>query len=149
MIADRLENSHLYNCLGKRFEQAFRYLREMDFSNVPHEKIELDGASLFALPQQYQSKLRETGLWEAHRKYVDIQYIVSGTEQMGISNVQAMRVTQEYDAEKDFMLLDGPGQFLNFSAGSFAIFMPHDAHMPGIAASEPESVLKVVMKVAV
>ena len=149
MIADRLEHSQLYNCLGKRFEAAFRYLKETDFSKVPQERFELDGERLFALPQQYESKLRETGVWEAHRKYIDIQYIVSGVEQMGVAYAPAMRVTKEYDAEKDFMLLDGVGQFLNFAAGSFAIFMPHDAHMPGIAVTQPSTVLKVVMKVAV
>ncbi len=149
MIVDRLENAALYNCLGKRFQEAFAYLKQTDFSRVALEKFELDGKNLFALPQEYETKPMGTSVWEAHRKYIDIQYIVSGREQMGTAYTPAMRVTQEYDAEKDFMLLDGAGQYLEFTPGMFAIFYPHDAHMPSMAIGQPETVRKVVMKVAV
>ena len=152
MIVDRLEKASLYHCLGPRFKAAFAYLQQTDFSRVALEKFELDGKKLFALPQEYDAKPRETGVWEAHRKYIDIQYIVSGREQMGIAYAPAMRVMQEYDAEKDFMLLEPAkeaGQFLRYAPGMFAIFYPHDAHMPSIALERPEKVRKVVMKVAV
>ena len=149
MIADHIKHAELYYCLGERFRDALRYLQSTDFSRIPLEKQVLRGEEIFALPQQYETKPRELGKWEAHHRYADIQYIVSGREQMGISNVAQMRVTEEYNAEKDCMFLEGPGQFLTFSAGSFAIFLSHDAHMPGIAIAAPERVTKVVMKVAV
>ena len=106
MIADHLDHAELYGPLGERFRLAFQYLKETDFSKIALEKQIIRGEEIFALPQQYETKPQSVGKWEAHRRYADIQYIVSGRERMGISNIAQMRVTEKYDAEKDFMFLE-------------------------------------------
>ena len=148
MIADHIDFAERYYCLGKRFEEAFQYLKQTDFSSVPLEKQLIRGEELFALPQTYPTKLRDAGRWEAHRRYADIQYIVRGRERMGVAKLADMRVTEEYNVEKDVAFFEGSGQFLTYEKGDFAIFLPHDAHMPGIAVEWPDTVLKVVMKVS-
>jgi YhcH/YjgK/YiaL family protein len=110
--------------------------------------MDIDGDNLYALVQEYVTKPVEQGVWEAHRRYIDVQYMVSGTERMGVANLRVMRLG-EYSAEKDFQPMIGTGNFLDVFAGAFVIFFPEDAHMPGLQASQPEFIRKVVLKVKI
>lgn len=146
MIVDHIDNAHLYYGLGPRFEKALRYLAETDLAGTAPERYDLDGDDLFALVQEYQSKPRAEGFWEAHRKYADVQFVVSGAEHMGYAPIASLQAG-EYDGEKDFLKLGGDGAFIEMGAGTFIILHPQDAHMPGMAITSPEPVKKVVVKV--
>jgi YhcH/YjgK/YiaL family protein len=100
------------------------------------------------LVQEYVTKPVEQGLWEAHRKYIDVQYMVNGAERMGVANLRTMQLG-EYVSEKDFQAMSGTGNYLDVFAGAFTIFFPDDAHMPGLQTNDPESVRKVVLKVKI
>jgi YhcH/YjgK/YiaL family protein len=100
--------------------------------------------------QGYETKPAEGKKFEAHRRYVDIQYVVSGAERIGHAHTAGLRVVQPYDPETDCALYDPPagtGTDLVLCAGAFAIFWPHDAHRPGCALGAPAPVRKVVLKV--
>jgi hypothetical protein len=88
-----------------------------------------------------------SGKWEAHKKYIDIQFIVNGKEKMGYSHKNKMIVTHEYNSDKDALYLKGEGNYLVAEAGYFAIFFPTDVHMPCIALNLSTPVKKVVIKV--
>ena len=148
MIIDRLVNSHLYAGLPPRIQRAFQYLRETDWQTTEVGKYEVEGKSLFALVQQYSTKLKSQGKWESHRKYIDIQYVVEGTEQIGYAHLS--RLGQgEYDAAKDFLPLSGEGDYLTLSSGDFMLLYPEDGHKPGLALADSRIVKKVVVKIAV
>jgi len=149
MIIDTLANAGLYGGMNSRLAAAFDYLRKNDFNPLADGRYDLDGDRLFALVQRYDSKPRDRGKWEAHRKYIDVQYIVQGIERMGYANVKRLKVTQPYDEKGDCELFDGPGDFLTCPAGAFMVFAPADAHMPGLAVTKPEPVIKVVVKVKI
>ena len=146
MVIDQLQNASQYYGLGGRIEQALRYLQSTDFSQVAPGRYELDGANLFALVQEYDSKPKEKGFWEAHRQYMDVQYVFRGEELIGYANLAHLQ-TGEYDESRDFLPLQGEGEFMRVRAGGFMILAPQDAHMPGIASGEPSAVKKVVVKV--
>ena len=55
----------------------------------------------------------------------------------------------DYDAEKDFVKLEGEGEYLRLPAGRFVIMAPQDAHMPGMTLEASTAVKKVVVKVRV
>ncbi len=133
MIVDRVEHAPLYHCLGRRFAAALGYLRRTDFSTLAPGTYPIEDKAIFALVQEYETKPRDKGLWEAHRRYADIQCVIVGAEQMGYAPLHGMSLTQDYDPEKDFSLFKGDGQFLAFRPGTFAIFLPQDVHMPGQA----------------
>ena len=109
----------------------------------------IDEDRIFALVQDYETKPREAGRWEAHRRYCDVQFVASGVEFIGVAPLDGMRVVEAYDEAKDVAFFEGEGDLVTLRAGSFAIFWPHDAHMPGVAAGGPTAVRKVVVKVAV
>jgi YhcH/YjgK/YiaL family protein len=150
MIIDLLQHAPLYFNLGPRFAKAFQYLAATDFTKVEVGKYELDGDKLFAIVNEYDTVDPLTEQMEAHKKYIDIQYIVSGAERIGHDLLRHHVPTKAYDEDKDFMLLsEQPPFFSILQAGMFAVFFPHDLHMPNIMIDEPKKVKKVVIKVAV
>jgi biofilm protein TabA len=146
MIFDTLNHAANYNPLNPRFEQSFRFLQENDLANLPVGRMNLDGDNLYVLVQEYTTKAPEQGVWEAHRRYIDIQYMVSGVENMGFANIQSLQLG-EYIPERDFQPLSGKGNTVTVIPGSFVIFFPQDGHKPGLFAEGPAPVKKVVFKV--
>ena len=147
MIFDQLKNAELYFQINNRFRKAFDYLKSNDFNSIEPGKYEIDGEDIYAIVQQYDTKPMSSGKWEAHKKYIDIQFMVSGKEKMGYSHKNKMIVTHEYNSDKDALYLKGEGNFLVAEAGYFAIFFPTDVHMPCIAINLSTPVKKVVIKV--
>lgn len=146
MIVDSLKNARLYYNLSDRLAKGLKYLQETDFSKMEPGRYEIDGANVYAMVQQYDSIPIENCRWEAHRRYIDIQYIVDGIEKMGYANIKNMKEV-EYQEAKDFVLMQGNGDFVTVEAGMFAVFMPEDVHAPCIAVDTPKPVKKVVVKV--
>jgi YhcH/YjgK/YiaL family protein len=150
MIIDLLSSAHLYYNQGPLFKQAFEYLAQTDFSKVEKGKYELDGQNLFAIVNEYDTVNPDDQQMESHKKYIDIQYIVTGEERIGHDFLKSQTPSKAYDAEKDFMLFgEKPAFFSVLQQGMFAIFFPHDLHMPNIKVAAPSFVKKVVIKVAV
>jgi YhcH/YjgK/YiaL family protein len=152
MIIDTLDNSVVYESLSAGFAQAFEYLRSGRAGTDAIGRHALDGDDLFVNVEEYTTKPRDQGRWEAHRKYADVQYMVSGCERMGYAVIDGMDVEEAYDAETDVGFFTGEGAVLRVPAGVFTVFMPQDVHMPCIADGElgvPGAVRKVVVKVRV
>lgn len=145
MVVDDIRNASLYYALGAGIEAALRHLQGTDFSRAEPGKYEI-GGGCFAIVQDYATAPREEKRWEAHRDYIDVQFIASGVELMGYADIDSLRVIEDYDASKDAAFLEGNGSFLTARAGTFVILFPHDAHMPGVAVDGPSPVRKVVVK---
>ncbi|MFZ5878063.1 MAG: YhcH/YjgK/YiaL family protein [Chloroflexota bacterium] len=148
MIFDTLDHLSRYDGLGHNLPRALKFLAEQDLSTLPDGRTDIDGDDLYAMMQAYDTKPAEQGKWEAHRKYIDIQYVISGTERMGFASLRTMQLG-EYIPDRDFQAMSGTGSFVDVFAGSFVIFFPEDAHMPGLYVDEPQPVRKVVLKVRV
>lgn len=135
--------------LGERLRKGLAWLQATDVLALSPSRIELEGDKVFAMIQHYDTKPVAKGMWEAHRKYLDIQYVAEGQELMGYANLGQM-TAGNYDADKDFMMLQGQGSFVKMVAGTFTILFPEDAHMPQIAVDDqPSPVKKVVIKIAI
>ncbi len=149
MIIDNISNASQYYSLGPRIKLALEYLQRFDAESVPPGRYEISGDEVFALVQDYATKPREAKRWEAHRDYIDVQFVASGSELMGYADRSALGPA-EYDSVKDIEFPDGEGgEFLRVPAGTFVIFTPDDAHIPGVSIDGPEEVRKVVVKVRV
>lgn len=150
MILDTLSHWHHYQMdILPGLSEAFTWLEETDLHQIKPGRYPIDGDHIFALVSDYQTKDGDEGKWEAHEQYADLQYVVHGSELFGYAPLREMEVIKPYDEENDYALFDGPGEFVHFNEGMFAILMPQDAHMPGIAFEEPEPVRKVVIKIRI
>jgi YhcH/YjgK/YiaL family protein len=144
VILDRLENAGSYTALSTEIAMALDYLHRTDFSQVPDGRYELDGDRVYAIVMRYKPKPAAEAVWEAHRKYLDVQYMVAGVERMGYAPLNDGLPTQHaYDAEKDFILYDAKGDLFEVPAGSFAIFGPQDVHAPSLARASEEAATEV------
>jgi len=148
MIFDTLDNLARYEGLGHDLPRALKFLSETDLTTLRIGRTDIDGENLYVLAQEYVTKPAAEGKWEAHRKYIDIQFMASGIERMGFAHLRFMQVG-EYIPEKDFQALSGTGSFVDVFAGSFVIFFPEDGHMPCLCVEEPQQVRKVVLKVKI
>jgi YhcH/YjgK/YiaL family protein len=149
MIVDRIENAGWYHGLGSRLTAALEFLRATDLSALTPGRHEIGGDEVYALAMSYRTKPAAEGSWEAHRRYLDVQYVVEGVERMGYAPISELKTTQPYDAKADCVRLAGEGSFLTVQPGTFVLFGPADAHMPGVAVTAPAAVRKVVVKVRV
>jgi len=147
MVTDHIKNADLYLGLSDRIGQALTYLKNTDLEAMAIGRYELDGDDLFVLIQEYEPKAIPAGKCEAHKNYIDIQYIISGSELMGYGRVDTMEVTEAYDKAKDRLFVAWDGNLVNYTEDMFAIFYPQDAHMPGISDGDCNKVKKAVVKI--
>ena len=148
MILDVLDNLPQYLLLAKGFEKAAQFLARPDLAQLPSGRHEIDGDDVYAMVYRGVGRPREGARLESHRRYMDIQCVLSGLDTIGwIPVSQCERPDGDYIPERDVrFFLDEPVAWLPVRPGAFAIFFPVDAHMPSISA---EPIDKVVIKVAV
>ena len=86
---------------------------------------------------------------EAHRKNIDVQFWVNGSELMGYDSLQSQEVQDPYNEVKDCTMYSGNAYFTRFVPGMFAIYFPTDLHTAIIDEQCATNVKKVVFKVRV
>lgn len=148
MILDRLDHAGLYAPLSPGIAQALAFLARPELADLPDGRHDIAGDDVFALVSRYLTKPREEGVWEAHRRYIDLQHVVAGVERLGHAHPDRL-TAGVYAADSDYLPLAGTGDLVTLAAGGFALLFPHDAHMPGLAVDHPGPVHKVVIKIAV
>lgn len=153
MIVGKLEDLHSQVPDSPHMKKGLSYLIEVSSQKLADGRYEIDGDSIYALVQSYDTlTASDQSKYEAHRKYIDIQYISEGIEVMGWAPLEAMEITKEYVPDKDVVngtVLLKLATLIKVSAGQAAIFFPSDAHAPKLAADQPSPVKKIVVKVAV
>jgi YhcH/YjgK/YiaL family protein len=147
MIVDNIKNAEFYYGLGDKFQKAFEFLKNTDLVALANGKYQIEGDDIFATVQEYQTKPESEGKFEAHRKYIDVQYIAKGHEKLGYVNIAAFSPVGDFDEEKDIVFGEGQGIFVQAKEGDFVIFAPQDAHMPCISDDAPCAVKKVIVKI--
>ena len=134
----------------KGFEPAFEYLAALDPGAVTPGRTPIVGDEVYAAASKYATKALETARFEAHKKYIDIQCILSGQEIIGfVPTIEGLTVLEPHNVEKDVAFYAIPTSYasLSMNAGRFAIFYPGQGHMPNLHREGPHDVVKVVVKV--
>lgn len=149
MIIDNRENLQRYAPLHPLFEPAFGFLLREDLANLPPGRNEIsEEHGLFAVVAN-KSGIDETPLrLEAHRKYIDIQYVLSGEHEIGwLPLNECKAAVAPYEADRDIIFFeDAPRFSIALPRGHFAVLFPEDAHAP---AAVDGMIHKVVVKVPV
>ena len=147
MILDTLSNAAKYAGLKEGISEAFGFLDQPGLAELPEGKYEIMGDRVYAIVAREHGRKVSDGELEGHRKYLDIQYVISGDESMGWAPREGLANSVDYDAEKDLEFFKGnPESIVCVPTGSFAIFLPTDAHLPLIGNGP---IHKVIVKVAV
>lgn len=135
------------------FKCAFNFLESTDFESIEAGEIELDGRNVFAIVMDKETDAIENRAPEVHEKYIDIQYLVKGSEKIGFARKDSRFVVKsDLLDEKDLLLYEHfteDESFVVLTPGDFAVFYPQDVHRPLCAHNEKQMVRKVVVKIAV
>lgn len=112
------------------------------------KRVDLEGEALFALNQVYETKPHDQARFEAHRRYIDVQYIYAGHETLKLASFDDASPLTEYDTEKDFSLyrVDDCSS-ISFKQGMVCILYPEDLHAPCLDYQARGLVKKTVIKV--
>lgn len=150
MIFDNQKNAQIYFSLCPKIQKGLEFLLQKNLKILPVGKYEISGDEIFALVQEYETK--ESAKFEAHRKFIDIQFIIDGAETLGVCEISNCNQSTGYDEVRDLEFFNSYNEFAaNFftaNEGDFAIFFPNDAHMPALSVKNKSKVKKVVVKVA-
>ena len=132
-----------------RWNKAFLFLKENDLMKLTPGRHDIDGDNLFVSVTDYETREPEEIRYEAHVKYIDIQYVADGYEKIGIAPLSdVVTIVEAYDAARDisFMSVKTEKDY-SASPDRFFIFFPDNVHKPGIKDRFKSKVRKVVVKV--
>lgn len=133
-------------------QKGLLYLANTDFSQLTAGRYEIEGDRIFALVSEYETEPKMKRKPEAHRKYIDIQYVAAGEEWIGCSPLSSgYEVLQDELAERDLIFYREVRQEVELllKPGVYAILFPNDVHRPCCMLHVPARVKKVVIKIAV
>lgn len=148
MIFSTLSLSASYVPLHPLFPRAFDYIRDTDLHALTPGVHQIIDKQLFVIVEEANGRTRAEAKLEAHRKYIDIQLVLEGTDEMGWKAlVDCHQPIDEHNAERDIRFFaDEAATWISTPANHFCIFFPEDAHAPLIGNGP---IRKVIFKVAV
>lgn len=150
MIVDRLERLSRYGDVLPGMPGILDFLSRTDLRTLPQGKTVVS-PGLYVLREDYATKPLPECVFEAHRRYADLQIVLSGTEAFGYrpEDGKGYAVKSAYDPGKDVEKYEVPETFTRvvLEAGMFALALPGDLHMPKLAAGDSSPVEKAVLKI--
>ena len=149
MVYDKIDNIETYKGLSEDIYEGLKFLKNasQDLACGVHEI----NPRVKAIVSEYETKPVNENGYEAHKKFIDIQYLLKGNEKNCCLPVEKLKETKPYSGEKDaaFYITDVPSQELMLGDGYFAVYWPQDGHMPCLSPDLAENVKKVVVKVEI
>jgi YhcH/YjgK/YiaL family protein len=148
MILSTLSQSDRYAALHPLFPRAFEYIRNTGLLSLAPGRYPIAGDDLFVIVENAPGRTRAEAKLECHRKYIDIQLVLEGNDEMGWKALaDCSDPVSDYSAEKDIRFFsDAPASWISTPPGAFCIFFPEDAHAPLVSAA---FIRKVIFKIAV
>lgn len=148
MIFDKLTNADRYVSLHSLFPRAIEYLRGTVLSDLPPGRYSIIGDDLFVIVEYVSARVRAEAQLECHRRYIDIQLVLEGMDEMGWKPLaDCYDPVSDYSVERDIQFFhDVPAAWITTPPEHLCIFFPEDAHAPLVGTGY---IRKVVVKIAV
>ena len=146
MVIDKTENILFYTSMVPALRAGMEAVKAIQ--KLEPGKYKFDGG--FFNVQTGGTKPMDEGTFEAHRRYIDVQIVAEGCEELAWADVSDLKTVIPYDKDKDAERLEGAtGNHIRVDKGMFYIAFPHDGHKPVSHTDEPHSFTKIVMKIPV
>ena len=149
MIIDRIENASRYFGLGTGIAEALKYLKNNDLNSLsPGNQVIIKDKLRMLVFESVQTNTDRITM-EAHRKNIDVQYWVKGSELMGHAVLGSEILIEPFNEEKDYGNYAASASFTKLEPGMFAIYYPTDLHTAVADEACNSMVKKIVFKVVV
>ena len=148
MIFDHITNLSTYKTLSADIFEGLHFLQQVS-PDIAIGTYQIN-PRVKAIVSEYETKVKNEVGYEAHRKNIDIQYLLKGEERVACLPVEKLKETKPYSEEKDAAFFTASIKPIEMKLGDgyFVIFFPQDGHMPQLCVNdEPMIVKKVVIKV--
>lgn len=145
MVVDYIENINNYSFMNKNFEKGIKFAQSL--FDKPAGKYECD--DIFAFVQVGETKNNDEVKFESHIKYMDVQFLVEGSEILGWQNINKLTVVDKYDEDSDIIFYSGEGEDIKISGNMFYIVHEKDAHKPCTHINNQTDYKKVVLKLKI
>ena len=146
---DKVQFAQQYHLNKVLWDKAFAYLKQTNLQTLANGRYAIDGDNVYAIVTQAPSKDYDKTTFESHRKYIDLQYVVTGEENMAKAPLDSVTVSKAYNENTDMANYTGDGKIYTIPQGSFILFFPADAHRPNISPGGNKVVKKIVIKIRV
>ena len=147
MIFDKIENWKVY-FKHDIFKEIFKELEKIN-SNTP-DGIHFKNENYYFKVISYSTKI-DADIIENHRKEVDIQIILSGSEKIKLFSRESLEVIRAYSKEDDsqfYKSISKSNSEVILRPGYMGVYFNQDIHNPQYAVnSKVEKIKKVVIKI--
>lgn len=147
MIVDKIENLKLYKEIPSSVVQ---FISQLNIDNIELGKYILSD-DIYVNIEEYETKAIEDAKFESHDKYIDIQLLLKGVEDIYYTSRTGLNVDIPYSENKDITFYS---DFVNkypsirLDSSNFMMIFPHEAHAPQVSINNSsQKVLKVVAKI--
>ena len=146
---DKIQFARQYQLNKVLWDKAFSFLKETDLQTLTTGRHVIDGDNVFGLVSEGPTKDYDKTAFESHKNYIDLQFVISGEENMGVAPLADVTLDKPYNERNDIMFYTGEGKIYTVPQNSFLIFFPSDAHRPNITPGGNKVVKKIVIKIRV
>ena len=126
----------------------FQWLKSTDLNAIPKGKHAIPNSTLVASVEDSENGPLEKRQTESHRRKIDFQLVVSGTEGFALLDHESSPVSKPYDERKDVVRYDyekSKTNFFSVDGGNFVIFFPSDWHIAKVATKKKDQTLRVIV----
>ena len=149
MIYAKNTDALTYRGIHPNLDMALERINDAFLSGVGYERQEIKGSDVYVTRFTYETVPAEESFFEAHRNYLDIHIMLSGSEGVEIAPPAELTEFDRVEAN-DFYAYRGQGRYkLVLSPGDFLVAFPNDAHRIKMQTLGPETVTKAVFKVRI
>ena len=149
MITGNIKEAEKYYGVHPCFKEAFEVLKSYTKENCESYKSENVSIGIGEPVTSDFSPKGEKKVFEAHRKYLDIHFVIDGEVALGYSHIKDLTPATEYNEEDDYQLFTGNITKIPMKSGDFCVVFPEDAHIPAMSKNEDKKAKTAVVKILV
>jgi YhcH/YjgK/YiaL family protein len=110
---------------------VFDFIKENIHSDTVEGRYDMSDG-IYAVVQKCVPKDENERFLETHKKYIDLQYVISGKEKIGLKFVdKTFQVHKRYNSKNDISFFSNkPDTYIELKKNEFVLLFPEDAHAP-------------------
>ncbi|HIZ64312.1 MAG TPA: YhcH/YjgK/YiaL family protein, partial [Candidatus Blautia pullicola] len=147
MVFGNIRDLKDYGYLEAEVLKCFEYAKNHDLLSYEKGSHEIEGDNLFVNIVEYETTTPENRFWEAHKKYLDLHFMLKGPEQIDVNFIDNME-QKEFVDKDDFLPLEGEANsHVVLTEGDFLLCYPKDAHRTAVQVNTPAVIKKAIFKI--
>lgn len=146
MIIGKKEDLSKYAAVLPNLENGLKACENAD--KLPVGRYEFEGG--YFTIQQGKTKSLAEGTYESHRRYIDVQIILEGQEEIAWQSLDNLESCTEYDEASDKQRYTGEhSHHMLITEGMFWVAFPEDGHQALGHLDHEHEYKKIVLKLPV